>query len=240
MCLVMLVLFATAFERTGHFHRYYYPIAALGYLAAYSALFGVIPARGRARYLRMALYLLLCAQILLYGFRAIQRSKELPEIIMAAFGDRTRFTAEEIERYRRLQASAPPGAPIFSILSWPVKFDLRRNKIYYHEPVGSSSPPPGIPRAGQPDALGDYLRCLGIHHVACPSRQELAKVIAQLNTNLVALKRRPEIDEWVVSIIENDIRVGELFGELARRRAVLFDDGAFTMIDLDSRVAAQE
>src|SRR5262245_44744414 len=40
MCLVTLVLFAKV-ERTGHFHRYYYPIAALGYLAAYSALFGV-------------------------------------------------------------------------------------------------------------------------------------------------------------------------------------------------------
>jgi hypothetical protein len=170
----------------------------------------------------------------------MQRSKELPEIIMAAFGDRTRFTAEEIERYRQLQASAPPGAPIFSFLSWPVKFDLRRNKIYYHDPLGTLSPPPGIPRAGEPDALGDYLRRLGIHHVACPSRQELAKVIAQLNTNLAALKRRPEIDEWLVSMTENEIRVGKLFGELARRRAVLFDDGGFTMIDLDFRPAAQD
>jgi hypothetical protein len=236
MSLFCLILFATAFERMGHYWRYYYQIGAFATLTAYSALFRLVPAKDRWRYLRAAIYLLVCGSILFYGIKAVKQSVELPETILAAFRGRTRFTTEEIDQYRRLQDSTPPGAPIFSILDWPLKFDSRRNKIYYHDPIASVSPPPGIPLVGEPADLVDYFRPLGIRYIACPGHQRLTERAAELAAALHILETRAEVDEWLVSQWKSEISFSELLEKVSRHYTLLFDDGKLMMIDLNSKV----
>jgi len=238
-CLLCLILFATAFGRTGHFWRYYYAIGAFADLIAYSTLLRLVPAKGEWRYLRMAIFLILSGHILYYAPRAVQKSLELPGVIKAAFSGRTRFTTEEIDRYRRLQNSVPPASPIFSILDWPLLFDLGRNKIFYHDHYGTVSPPPGIPLTGEPEGLAEYLRPLGLRYVACPSREPLRMAIDQRIQSAHTLETSPLVDEWAMSIMKSEIKFLELLGKLSRRYALLYDDGLFTMIDLDSAVGGQ-
>ena len=218
-CLLCLILFATAFGRAGMYWRYYYPIGAFANLIAYSVLLRLVPAKGEWRYLRVAIFLVLSGHILFYVPKAVEKSLELPEVIKAAFRGRTRFTTEEIGRYRRLQNSVPPGSPIFSILDWPLLFDLDRNKILYHDMFGAVSPPPGLPLSDEPEALADYLRSLGLRYVACPGRESERAAIDEKVRELNVLD--PKADEWTISIDKAEIKLRELIDGLSRRYAAL-------------------
>jgi hypothetical protein len=233
--LVCLILFATAFGRGGMYWRYYYPICAFADLIAYSALLRLVPAKGVWRYPRAAIFLILAGHILFYMPGAVQKSLELPGVVRAGFRGRTRFTPAEIGQYRRLQNSVPPGSPIFSIVDWPLLFDLGRNKIFYHSIFGAISPPPGIPLSGEPKILADYLRSQGLRYVACPGRELLRATIDTKARQRNALD--PKADEWMMSQYQAEIRFLELLGELRSRYALLYEDRQFIMIDLDSPVA---
>jgi hypothetical protein len=233
--LVCLILFATAFGRGGMYWRYYYAICAFADIIAYSALLWLIPAKGGWRYPRVAILLILAGHTLFYMPGAVQKSLELPGVIRAAFRGRTRFTTEEIGQYRRLQNSVPPGSPIFSIVDWPLLFDLERNKIFYHSIFGAISPPPGIPLSGEPKILADYLRSLGLRYVACPGPQALKAAIDAKTRQRDALD--PNADGWLMSQYQTEIKFLELLGTLRPCYALLYEDRQFIMIDLDSPVA---
>jgi hypothetical protein len=240
-CLLCLILFAAAFRAGGEFWRYYYAIGAFANLIAYSALLRLLPRQGKWRYLRWLILFILAGYVLVYGPRAIQRSVELPGVIRAAWNGRTRFTAEEAGQYRRLQNSVAAGPPIFSILEWPVLFDLGRNKIYYHDNCGSISPPPGIPMTGEPEALADYLRHLGLRYVAFLGREPLRAMIdGRIRASqIVIIKAGSDINESVVSGEKAAHRFLESFEELAQRYTLCYDDGQLRMIDLASAVRGQ-
>jgi hypothetical protein len=234
--LLGLVLFATAFGRAGMYWRYYYPVCAFANLIAYSALLRLVPAKGEWRSPRVAIFLILTGHVLFFMPRAIERSLELPEVMRAAFHGRTRFTTAEVGQYRRLQNSVPPGSPIFSIVDWPLLFDLDRNKIFYHSIFGAISPPPGIPVSGEPEVLADYLRSLDLRYVACPGREALRATIDAKTRQVNALD--PNTDEWMISQYQVEIKFLELLGALCPRYALVYEDRQFIMIDLDSPVAA--
>jgi hypothetical protein len=233
--LVCLILFATAFAKGGMHWRYYYPICAFADLIAYSVLLRLVPTKGAWRYPRMAIFLILAGHILFYMPRAIRSSVELPEVIRAAFQGRTRFTTAQIGQYRQLQNSVPAGRPIFSIVDWPLLFDLNRNKFYYHSIFGAISPPPGIPLRGDPKLLADYLRSLGLRYVACPSREVLRVTIATRTEQRNSID--PIADKWMMSQYQTEITFLELIYAMCPRYASLYEDGQFIMIDLESPVA---
>jgi hypothetical protein len=237
--LFCLFLFTAAFGWMGHYWRYFYAIEAFADLIAYSALLRLVPAKGVWRYLRIGIFVILSGHILVYGSKAVQNSIELPEVIRAAFSGRTRFTIEERDRYRRLQDFTPPGSPIFSIVDWPLLFDLGRNKFFYHHPYGNISPPPGIPLAGEPEDIADYLRSLGLRYVACYGHESLREQIAESTRQFHATETNLAIDEWFVSIQRARLKFIGSLDKLSRRYARPFDDGQVMLIDLGSSVAGQ-
>jgi hypothetical protein len=239
-CLFCLVLFTSAFGWMGHYWRYYYAIEAFADLIAYSALLRLIPAKGEWRYLRMAIFVILAGHILFYGSKAVLRSLELPEVIGAAFSGRTRFTTEEMDRYRRLQHSAPPGSPIFSIVDWPLLFDLGRNKFYYHDPYGNISAPPGIPLGREPEDIADYLRSLGLLYVACPAHEALRLAIDERAQQFRDTERSLEAPDWFLSLARAKVNFLESLDKLSRRYVRLYDDGRIMMIDLSTKVEGQD
>jgi hypothetical protein len=239
-CLFCMILFTTVLLTImDTYWRYYYAIGAFANLIAYSALFRLIPARGKWRYFRMATVLILSGHILFYGSKAVQRSIELPSVIKAAFRGRTRFTTEEIDRYQRLQNSVPPASPIFSILDWPLLFNLGRNKLYYHDIYGNISPPPGIPLLAEPEDIADYLRSLRLRYFAYQGHAAMKAAMDEKKDWIHTLEMNPRVSKWLAAIQKAKLKFLESVDQLSRRYPALYEDDQVRVIDLGPTVAGK-
>jgi hypothetical protein len=215
--------------------RYFYPYPVFTNLLAYGTLFRLASHSGRWRHIRAATYLFLSVPILFYGTKAVQRSRDLPDSIAGALAGRARFPAEQIDQYRRIQAAVPPGCRFLCLMDWPLLFDLNRNDFFYADDIGVVSPPPGIPLAGPPEELADYLRSAGCRYVVSPSPRRLEEYIREVGPTLPQLR---EQHPWLCSIFVNSIKSYRLFCEIAGRYDLLYSDSESMVIDLGSRGGA--
>ena len=173
--------------------------------------------------------------ILFYGPKAVVASRDLPDVVKGAINGRVRFTAAERERYRQIQAAIPAGRPFLSTLAWPILFDQNRNPLFNPDNIGSVSPPPGIPLSGGAEELAAYLRRFDLYYVACPTPAECER--SSRKWAVRALKQFPPGEKtasnlWIYSLELNESRAMKLFGELASRYPLLYDDGKTAIIDL--------
>ena len=115
---------------------------------------------------------------------AVHKSTGLADSIAGALAGRTRFSREQVDQYRRIQAAVPPSTRFFCFLDWPLLFDLTRNDIFYPDNIGEVSPLPGMPLSGQPEEFADYLRSAGVRYVACPTPEKLGMDIRAVERDL--------------------------------------------------------
>jgi hypothetical protein len=94
---------------------------------------------------------------------------------------------------------------------------------------------------GEPEALADYLRHLGLRYVAFLGREPLRAMIdGRIRASqIVIIKAGSDINESVVSGEKAAHRFLESFEELAQRYTLCYDDGQLRMIDLASAVRGQ-
>jgi hypothetical protein len=69
------------------------------------------------------------------------------------------------EAYRAALATIPKGAHILAQVDAPFLLNFREHEIFITDDLGVVSPPPGLPKRGEPEALVDYLRSLSIDHL---------------------------------------------------------------------------
>jgi hypothetical protein len=213
--------------------RYAYPFAIVTALVAYATTLRMAQGGGRWRLARAASYLVIGGAIPLYATRAVLSSRDLPDSIAGALTGQRRFPEEEVRRYRALQASIPPETRFFSLLKWPILFDLSRNDPYYPDNPGIISPPPGIPLRERSGELVDYLKSQGIRYMACPStdairahRRDGVRAVPQDN-------RWGEISALLRAYMQFMDLAYERFIEIADRYPTVYADRQVRMIDLE-------
>ncbi len=113
----------------------------------------------------------------------------------------------------RMQASVPAAARILVMTEQPFRFDGARNPIWTFEPAGAVSPRPGLPYFKGPEAMVDYLARLGVRHVA----------FRPMDQSGVAKER----SQYYVDAFET-------LQQLATTRRVLFHDGDYWVLDLQT------
>jgi hypothetical protein len=220
---------------SGDFWRYSYAVRNFMAVVCYGTLLGLASRGAIPTPLRTGVYLLIGGSILFYGPKAVLNSRELPDVLGGVATGRMRFTPAERERYRRMQASIPAGCPVLWFGGWPLFLDHARNSIYFPDNIGSVSPSPGIPLTGRPDDLVRYLRGVGVKYVVSPSVRECERLRRLSVAGMEKMVGKVVQNLWSYSVTRNEVRAYKLFGELAMRYPLLYDDGEFVVIALDKR-----
>lgn len=137
----------------------------------------------------------------------------------------------QAQAYRQLQELVPEGAPLLVMLDEPHHLDYSRNVIINLDLPGIASPAPGLPSFQGPEALGSYLRALGLRYVAFvnPERSRFAY-------------RR---STWVSRVFDSEtiwrvyapymLDTMDSVAALAQRRAPLLERDGMTLIDLGGK-----
>ena len=133
--------------------------------------------------------------------------------------------------YRRLQNVVPPGTRMLVMLDEPYLLDYGRNEIWNLDLPGSASPKPEMPAFQGPELFAEYLRGLGIRHLA----------FVQADRSLHLYPRAL----WVARIWDNDeiwrvyapyvVDVIDNLTALAKTRLHTFDEAGMTVLDLETK-----
>jgi hypothetical protein len=213
--------------------RYAYPFTALTTLTTYATILRLAHGGAPWRLARAAAYLVIGGIVLFYGTKAVLSSRDLPDSLAGALAGRRRFPEEKVRSYRMLQASIPPGIRFFSLLNWPMLFDLSRNDPYSPDNIGLVSPPPGIPLRGRSDELVDYLKSQGIRYIACPSVDAMKASVARLKAESLEVEQP---NQWIAATQEVERCATERFFEIAARYPAVHADREGRMIDLEGPI----
>jgi hypothetical protein len=216
--------------------RYAYPFNALTGLLAYAAVLRTGPGEGRSRPVRAAAYAVLGLNVAFYAPETVH-SRGLRNAVAGALAGRTRFSFEDVERYRRIQASVPPSARFLCLLDWPLLFDLRRNDLHYADNVGYISPPPGLPLRGTPEELVSYLRSAGVRYVVYPTPGRPDHKISDAEQ---AIDESVKSDPWIGTAMVLQLEMHRRLLALSTRYERLYDAGGDMVLDLGVPVRLTE
>jgi len=129
---------------------------------------------------------------------------------------------QEVQTYKTLQQSVPPGVAILTRLDRPFLLDFKRNPVFLVD-YAEASPPPGMPYSKGGEALARYLIPLPVRYVAYSYSDE-------------AERRSAPAHDVVSPWMRNQLRYTDDFEddleELAKTRRRIYDDGNNFVLDL--------
>jgi hypothetical protein len=136
------------------------------------------------------------------------------------------------DAYARMQASVPPGAPMFVMLDDADRLDFGRNPIEIMDFPGIVGPGE-FPVTDGGEALASYLDGLGLRYFAYvnpDTAKQLYSRAAWESTKSHGFDGLPQQKMGVVAL-----DVYQEMAELAASRAHVFDGGGMTVLDLERR-----
>jgi hypothetical protein len=167
-------------------------------------------------------------------FMQEQRDSRLPELESSLSG-LDLDTPAEVSAYRDLQLAVPPGQKILVRMDKNFLFDFRRNPIYVNDLPGGASLPPGIPIFKGPETLADYLVQHGIRYLAYSYGDE-----ASFSRELFGRRLEPQVNIWIRRGAEIAFDFQDNVLALGKSRKRLYDNGSMFVLDLETRVPANQ
>jgi hypothetical protein len=183
---------------------------------------------------RLVVLFALLAQLLIAGPSTVRSYATLRGDLAAATSGAGAARAPVAARYRRLQAAAPAGARLAVMLDQPDLLDYRRNRIVNVDTPAYVSAPPGMPSFAGAEALAAYLDGQGLRYLAFV-RGDASHY--SYRRRFWLLRTFFEVEIWrvmgayMVDFIDS-------VDELARTRAILFEEEGLVMLDLGARSGA--
>jgi hypothetical protein len=149
-------------------YRYAHPVLFTALMVAVTP-FG--PAWRRATRGRRTLSTCLLALVspfllMAWGQGILWQASVLASVPVQVFRLRKFASDSELQSYRMLQSSIPPGRGLFAVLDKPSLLDYRGTRVYNADMPGPCSLPPGMPFFRGPGPVKGYLKSLGIEYIA--------------------------------------------------------------------------
>lgn len=166
-----------------------------------------------------------------YGYSlksALTTYKTLATDLDEAHRDQPATSPETAAVYARLQASVPAGAPLVALLDEPAYLDYTRNRVYNLDTPGFASLPPGLPMFAGAEAKADYLRSLGLRHLAFV-RGDHSRYFYRRDYWLERFVW--DIELWRM-VAGYQLDLADDLAELATRHRVIFDEGGMVVLEL--------
>jgi hypothetical protein len=126
---------------------------------------------------------------------------------------------QEVEAYRILQQSIPPGEALLEKLEKPFLLDFKRNTIFLVD-WAEASPPPGMPFSKGSEALARYLASLHIRYVAYSYAGEAER------------RKLPTYFPWMKNQLLYTYDFEDNLEGLGKTRRRIYDDGHSFVLDL--------
>ena len=144
------------------------------------------------------------------------------------------------ERYARVEQAIPPGGGVLATTLTPFLFDFGQRDILLADYPGDASPKPGWPAKQGGDALAEFLlqhdvRYLVYSYGECGLREPFRSCAEILAANDAKAIADPTLTALVRGETESGYDARRQYGELARSRRHVYDDGKIYVLDLAER-----
>ncbi len=141
----------------------------------------------------------------------------------------------EAQLYARAQATVPVGAGIAAMVDDPVHLDFARNKVAILDMPGPSSPAPGLPHFRGAEPVAAYFLARGTRYFAFV-RADWSRFVYRRESYVTG---GLTVDYWKTAAPYVLDAIGWL-EELARSRAIVFEERGLVVLDLASRAPGYE
>ena len=153
-------------------------------------------------------------------------------------------TGPTMQSVRRAQSSVPEGERFLAKIAAPLLLDFPRNRPWIVSWAHASSLPPGMPRDEGSERLADYLLSNSLRYVLYqphPDRFYPAEIIecrsAEGAASFIEVATSAESFNCAMDLAEAEFLSN--LDELAKTRRIVYDDGGFIVIDLQSQLRSQ-
>lgn len=242
---VILALTAAAFLSTiivgwgvggDSIRRYDYPfIAAVLILFAAEWMREVIsPADHSARVataLRwMSVAIVLIFALSVWGNHDSHTTKRLAADLPFAFRAAPLASTEIRQQYDALNRALPSDGATLATVRDSFLLDFRGREIFIADYPGAAGPPPGWPILSDGDALGDYLRSVGVRYLVYGYADCAGLPDARMRREMAD----PKVSGWVRTQRLIVAAAHQQYAQLARSHKKIYDDGSIWVLDLES------